>query len=137
LTFRGHERGVVGRVVLLLAALLTVVLSLGAWTALEVTEHDAGAGIENNAWRLVGRRIGEYRPSRDRTQPKGTQLSPSQSCAQGDNDGGRCGDPTRMPEPITLLLFGAMLSGLGVVVRWGLRGPPELAADRPGSPNRR
>jgi hypothetical protein len=27
-----------------------------------------------------------------------------------------------MPEPITLLLFGAMLAGLGVVVRWGLRG---------------
>jgi hypothetical protein len=27
-----------------------------------------------------------------------------------------------MPEPLTLLLFGAMLAGLGVVVRWGLRG---------------
>jgi hypothetical protein len=27
-----------------------------------------------------------------------------------------------MPEPMTLLLFGTMLAGLGVVVRWGLRG---------------
>jgi hypothetical protein len=104
------------------AALLAVVLGLGAWTALGMAGSDTGPRPENNTWGLVKSSIGEHGPFRDRTRPKATQSSPSRSCAPADSDGGSCSDLTGMPEPMTLLLFGAMLAGLGVVVRWGLRG---------------
>jgi len=47
---------------------------------------------------------------------------PTRSCRAGESHGRGCSELTGMPEPMTLLLFGAMLAGLGVVVRWGLRG---------------
>jgi len=103
------------------AALLAVVLGLGAWTDLGVAGNDTGPRPESNTWGLVRSSIGEYGPFRDRTRPKATQSSPSRSCAPGESDGGGCSDMTGMPEPMTLLLFGSTLAGLGVVVRWGLR----------------
>lgn len=122
MAFSGHERGVARRFVALFVALLTVVVGLGVWTAFGVAGHDAGPRAENNTWGLVRSSIGEYGPFRDRTRTKPMQSSPSPSCARGESEGGGCGNPTGMPEPLTLLLFGAMLAGLGVVVRWGLRG---------------
>lgn len=101
---------------------LTVVLGLGGWTALGVTASVAGPRSENNMWELVKSSISEHRPFRDRARPKATQSNPSRSCTPGESDGASCSDLRGMPEPMTLLLFGTMLAGLGVVVRWGLRG---------------
>jgi len=98
--------------------MLTVFLGLGAWTALGLAGHDAGPGPENRTWALVRSSIGEHGAFWDRKGPKATQSGTPASCARGESD---CGDPTGMPEPITLLLCGAMLAGLGVVVRRGLR----------------
>jgi hypothetical protein len=118
LAFWRHERQLTRR----LAALLTAVLGLGAWTVLGVPGNGAGPRPEKNTWGLVRSSTGEYGPFRERTRPKATQSSLSSSCARGESDAGACGDTTGRPEPITLLLFGTMLAGLGVVVRRKLRG---------------
>jgi hypothetical protein len=116
--FRGHKWRVARR----FAALLTLVLGLGVWTALRVAGHDAVPRPQKSTWGLGRSSIGEYGSFQERTRTKPTPPSASSPCARGENDGGGCGDPTGMPEPMTLLLSGAMLAGLGVVVRRGLRG---------------
>ena len=118
MTFGGQQR----RLARCFAVLLAIVLGLGVWTALGVAANGAGPRPENNTWALVRSSIGEHGPFRDRPVPKATQSSPSRSCAPGERDGRGCSDLAGMPEPMALLLFGVMLAGLGVLVRWGLRG---------------
>jgi hypothetical protein len=117
-----HRREVAGRLLALLIAVSIAVLGFGAWTGFGMAGHGAGPGPENYTWTLATSSIGVYGPFRERTTPRPMQSSPSGACVRGEGNGAGCGDPTGMPEPITLLLFGAMLAGLGVVVRWGLRG---------------
>ena len=118
MVFWGHERHLARRPV----ALLAVTFGLGAWMALGVAGHDAGPAPEKHTWGLVRSSMGEHASFRERTRPRTTQPSLSSPCAQGKGDAGGCVNTTRIPEPITLLAFGAMLAGLGVVVRRGLRG---------------
>jgi hypothetical protein len=96
-------------------------LGLGVWIAFGAAGNDQGLRPEDGRWAVVKSSIGEYGFLRDRAGTKITRSSPTRWCA-GESDGQGCSELTGMPEPMTLLLFGAMLAGLGVVVRWGLRG---------------